>query len=85
MTALLVLALSFAACEKPAPEPEPQPEPQPEALTFDVEVTGVAKTEATFNITPSDLEAEYLVVVAEAQVVESSESDAALVLKLITS
>lgn len=84
MAALLVLALSFAACENPAPEPEPQPEPQPEALTFDVEVAGVAKTEATFNITPSDLEAEYLVVVAEAQVVESSESDAALVLKLMT-
>ena len=33
MAALLVLALSFAACENPAPEPEPQPEPQPEAAT----------------------------------------------------
>ena len=84
MAALLVLALSFVACEKPAPEPEPEPQPQPEALTFEVEVAGVSKTDATFNITPSDLEAEYLVVNAEAKVVESSESDAALVLKIVS-
>lgn len=79
-----MLALSFVACEKPAPEPEPEPQPQPEALTFEVEVAGVSKTDATFNITPSDLEAEYLVVNAEAKVVESSESDAALVLKIVS-
>lgn len=78
-----MLALSFVACEKPTPEPEPEPQPKPEALTFEVEVVKTTKTDATFNITPSNNEAEYLVVVTDANVVESSESDAALVLKVL--
>ena len=82
MALLLVFALSFVACEEPTPEPEPQP--QPEALTFEIEVAAVSKTDATFNITPSNDEAKYLVVVSDAKVVESSESNAALILKIFS-
>ena len=82
MALLLVFALSFVACEEPTPEPEPQP--QPEALTFEIEVAAVSKTDATFNITPSNNEAKYLVVVSDAKVVESSESNAALILKIFS-
>ena len=80
MALMMVCALSFVACEEPTPEPEPQP--QPSALTFELEVAAVSKTDATFNITPSNDEAKYLVVVSDAKVVESSESNSALVIKL---
>ena len=82
MALMMVCALSFVACENPTPEPEPDPQPQPTALTFELEVAAVSKTDATFNITPSNDEAKYLVVVSDAKVVESSESNSALIIKL---
>ena len=80
MAALLVSALSFVACEEPTPEPEPQPQPQ--ELTFQLEVSDVTKTAVTLNVTPSNLEADYLVVVLDAKTTESYATDAEIMAKV---
>ncbi|MBO5833189.1 MAG: hypothetical protein J6Q95_07855 [Alistipes sp.] len=84
MVAMMTLTLSLVACEKdkpePQPQPEPQPEPQPVELTFDVETLSTTKSEATFNITPSSLEADYIVaVVLKSELDADDYSDAEIV------
>lgn len=51
-------------------------------LTFNIEVAEVTKSNATFNITPSNLEADYLVVVLDAKAVESCANDKEIVNKI---
>ena len=79
----MVSMLSFVACEEPAPapEPEPQPDPTPE-LTFEIEVASVSKTAATFDVTPSNHEADYLVVVLDAKTTESYATNAEIMAKV---
>ncbi len=81
MMLLTALTLSFAACTEPTPEQKPEPEPDVE-LTFEVSVSETTRTSAFINVTPSDLEADYLAVVYPAAVVEQSASDAELVAKI---
>ena len=81
MAALMVSMLSFVACEKPTPEPEPTPGPEVD-LTFELEITGVTKTAVTFNVTPSDLEANYMAFVVGAATVDSCTMDAEVIAKL---
>ncbi|MBR2428763.1 MAG: hypothetical protein IKB15_02135 [Alistipes sp.] len=83
---LLALPLVFAACEpEPAPEPGPEPgpdNPTPEELTFDVEVGEVTPSSVSYTVTPSDLEAEYLCVLYDAETVEEYTRDEFLVQNL---
>ena len=51
-------------------------------LTFNIEVAEVTLSNATFNITPSNLEADYLVVVLDAKAVESCANDKEIVNKI---
>ena len=80
--ALVVAALSFVACNNKSDEPTPEPTPKPEVLTFNAEVLDITKTTATYSVTPSKLEAEYLVFVYDARVVEQCETDAEIITKL---
>ena len=80
--ALVVAALSFVACNTKSDEPTPEPTPKPEELTFNAEVLDITKTTATYSVTPSNLEAEYLVFVYDARVVEQCETDAEIITKL---
>ena len=76
----MVSMLSLVACNEPEPGPEPVP-PTPD-LTFELEITGVSKTAVTFNVTPSNLEADYLAMVVSTAVVDSCESDDAVIAKV---
>ena len=84
MVAMMTLTLSLVACEKdkPEPQPQPQPQPQPVELTFEVETVSVSKNDATFNITPSNLEADYLAVILDAKSAEAFNSDAEIITKI---
>ena len=80
LSAMMLFALSFAACGDDPKEPgkKPTPTPAPE-LTFELDVTETTISDVIFNVTPSDVEADYLSVVVEAKVVNSSESDATII------
>ncbi len=83
MAALVLSALSLAACEKDNPTKEPQDDPiEPTELTFSAEVVDVTRSSVFINVTPSDLEAEYFSVVYNAFSVEQSATDAELVAKI---
>ena len=84
MVAMMTLTLSLVACEKdkPEPQPQPQPQPQPVELTFEVETVSVSKNDATFNITPSNLEADYLAVILDAKSAEAFNSDVEIITKI---
>lgn len=82
MMLMTAFTLSFAACTEPTPvEPKPVP-PTPVELTFEASVTETTRTSAFINVTPSNLEADYLAVVYPAAAVEQSASDAELVVKI---
>ena len=77
---LATVALSFVACTEPEPEkPTPGPDPTPEGLTFDVKVGEVTSSTVAYTVTPSDLEAEYLCVLYDAETVEEFTRDEFLV------
>ena len=83
---LTAAMLSFAACTKEeAKEPntpeDPEPE-QPTGLTFDVELTEVTYSSVSYTVTPSDLEAEYLCMLYDAETVEEFTQDKYLVATL---
>lgn len=84
MAMLSIVALSFAACkEEPMDEPnKPTPPTPSEELTFKTSVLASDERSVTFEVTPSDLEAEYLTVILMANVVENCATDADIV-KLI--
>ena len=81
MMLLTAFTLSFAACTEPTPEPKPVP-PTPVELTFEASVAETTRTSAFINVTPSNLEVDYLAVVYPAAAVEQSASDAELVVKI---
>ena len=91
MMLLTAATLSFAACtkqdvkEEPTPEnptPEnPTPE-QPTGLTFEIELDEVTYSSVSYTITPSDLEAEYLCMLYDAETVEDFTQDKYLIATL---
>lgn len=83
MMLLTAVVLSFAACKEPTPDqPEPVP-PQPEGLTFEVELGEVTYSSVDYTVTPSDLEAEYLCILYDAETVEEFTQDKYLVATLL--
>jgi len=79
MMLLATVALSFVACTEPEEKPTPGPDPTPEGLTFDVKVGEVTSSSVAYTVTPSDLEAEYLCVLYDAETVEEFTRDEFLV------
>ena len=83
MMLLTAATLSFVACElTPAPEPDPVGPEQPTALTFNVELTEVTYSSVAYTVTPSDVEAEYLCLLYDAESVEEFTQDKYLVATL---
>lgn len=79
-----MLALSFVACENPTPEPEPEPKPEPEVKgEFDVQIGEVTSSTVAYTVTPSDLEAEYLCVLYDAETIEEFTRDQFIVENLM--
>ena len=83
MMLLTAATLSFAACTEPTPEQpnEPEQPEQPEA-PFQVEITEVTYSSVSYTVTPSDLEAEYLCLLYDAESVEEFTQDKYLVATL---
>ena len=84
MMLMTAVVLSFAACtnESGKVEPTPEPEPQPEGLTFEVTLNEVTYSSVDYTVTPSDLEAEYLCLLYDAESVEEFTQDKYLVATL---
>ena len=87
MMLLTAATLSFAACtestpEQPTPE-QPGPEqPEEPKAPFQVEITEVTYSSVSYTVTPSDLEAEYLCMLYDAETVEEFTQDKYLVATL---
>ena len=80
---MTALTLSFAACTKEPATEKPGPEqPVKDELTFEANVGETTRTSAFINVTPSDLEADYLAVVYPAATVEQCATDAELIVKI---
>ena len=83
MMLLTAATLSFAACTEPTPEqPGPEQPEEPKGLTFNVELTEVTYSSVAYTVTPSDLEAEYLCLLYDAESVEEFTQDKYLVATL---
>jgi hypothetical protein len=81
MMLMMACVMSFVACTEPDQPDEPTP-PTPEGLTFDVQIGDVTSSSIEFVVTPSDLEAEYLCVLYNAEIVEDFTLDKYLVATL---
>ncbi len=81
MMLVAMVAMAFAACENPQSD-EPKPEPKPEGLTFEVELGEITYSSVEYTVTPSDLEAEYLCILYDAETVEEFTQDKYLVATL---
>lgn len=81
MMLMAFVTLSLTGCkETPTPEPGPEPvPPTPETLTFEVEISEVTRSTMTFSVTPSDLEADYFVLVMDKATVEEYTKDEYLI------
>ena len=86
MMLLTAATLSFAACENPeGPSDEPGPgteEPEQPKGPFAVEITEITYSSVSYTVTPSDLEAEYLCLLYDAESVEEFTQDKYLVATL---
>ena len=78
---MTAFTLSFVACNDPEDDGKtPTPDnPTPEGLTFKVEVGEVTSSSVSYTVTPSDLNAEYLCVLYDAETVEEFTRDEFLV------
>ena len=83
MALMMAFTLSFVACNEPEPAPEPDPVP-PVKDTFVVEIGEVTSSSVAYTVTPSDLEAEYLCVLYDAETVEEFTRDQFLVESLMS-
>ena len=83
MMLLTAATLSFAACTEPQIEdPGPGPEPEQPKGPFAVEITEITYSSVAYTVTPSDLEAEYLCLLYDAESVEEFTQDKYLVATL---
>lgn len=88
MAAITFVALSLAACqESSTDDPTPpsggdDPTPPAKELTFEVSIESTTESSVFINVTPSDLEADYLSVICPASTVEQCESDAEIIEKV---
>lgn len=73
---MMVFALSFAACND---DEEQIPPTDGGNLTFEVTVGEITSSSIAYTVTPSDLKAEYLCILADAKTVESFTRDEFLV------
>ena len=76
---MTAFTLSFVACTHPKDDGKTPDNPTPEGLTFKVEVGEVTSSSVSYTVTPSDLEAEYLCVLYDAETVEEFTRDEFLV------
>lgn len=76
---MTAFTLSFVACTDPEDDGKTPDNPTPEGLTFKVEVGEVTSSSVSYTVTPSDLEAEYLCVLYDAETVEEFTRDEFLV------
>ncbi len=85
MTLMTATIMAFTSCgEDPTPTP-PVDDPTPqEKMTVVLEVLDITRGEVIYNATPSDLEADYAVVVYPASVVEKCATDEEIVDKIYT-
>lgn len=83
MALMMAFTLSFVACNEPEPAPEPKPVP-PVKDTFEVKIGEVTSSSVAYTVTPSDLEAEYLCVLYDAETVEEFTRDQFLVENLMS-
>ena len=84
MMLMTALTLSFAACTEPTPEqPNGPEEPEQPKGPFAVEITEVTYSSVSYTVTPSDLEAEYLCILYDAETVEEFTQDKYLVATLL--
>lgn len=74
--------MSFVACTEPDQGPDDTPINTPEVLTFEVQIGEVTSSSIDFVVYPSDLEAEYLCVLYDAETVEEFTLDKYLVATL---
>ena len=78
MALMMAFTLSFVACEQPEepkkPEPAPGPE-QPTTTTFEIAVGEVTYESIAYTVTPSNLDAEYLCVLFDAETIEDYTRD----------
>ena len=81
MMLMTAATLSFAACTEPTPE-QPKPGPEEPKGPFKVELTEVTYSSVSYTVTPSDLEAEYLCMLYDAETVEEFTQDKYLVATL---
>ena len=81
MMLMAMVVMAFAACE-PTPTPEPEPEPEQPKGPFAVEITEITYSSVSYTVTPSDLEAEYLCLLYDAETVEEFTQDKYLVATL---
>ena len=77
MMLMAMVVMAFAACE-----PTPAPEPEQPKGPFAVEITEVTYSSVSYTVTPSDLEAEYLCLLYDAETVEEFTQDKYLVATL---
>ena len=78
---MTAFTLSFVACTDPEDDRKTTTpdDPTPEGLTFKVEVGEVTSSSVSYTVTPSDLNAEYLCVLYDAETVEEFTRDEFLV------
>lgn len=82
MALMMVFALSFAACND---EERISPPHDGGNLTFEVTVGEITSSSIAYTVTPSDLKAEYLCILADAKTVESFTRDEFLVEAILRS
>jgi hypothetical protein len=87
MAAMMVAVLSLVACQddptdNPTPPNNDDPTTPTTELTFEASVGSVTRTSAFINVLPSDLEADYLLVVYGAAAVEQCATDAEIITKI---
>ena len=73
---LSALTLSLAACQK---NEEPKPAPEQQELSFETTISGVSKTSVDVTVIPSDLEAEYVLLVMDKESADEFTKDEYLV------
>ena len=81
LTAFLAMALgalAIVSCDEKQPVVDPTPEPTPAIQSFEVTVGAVTKKTATYSVTPTLLDKEYVAVVTTAESLAGLEEEAVI-------